>query len=567
MSGKSYTIYPHILPDLVDWPIYKLSEDRLRFIEDIEGHTLDVILSKFVDKLETVVSKTIYMEKIRLKTEPWRADPPNEYAFWKKIQSRLTQSHYSDEKEKIQKELLKIIIHRYSEEIVGNFKISTFKFARKFLTGFFHRLLNTAASRNHHRIWGSRHQLYERLKVIGPIDKIRELSMKGTVIIIPTHFSNLDSILIGYGLDSILGLPAFSYAAGLNLYNSEIIGYFMNRLGAYRVDRRKKNPIYLETLKTMSAQSIERGVHSLFFPGGTRSRDGGIEQRLKLGLLGTLIEAQRNIINKEVSNKVFIVPLVLNYHCVLEAKFLINQHLSRTGKEKFITVTDNFQSPIQILKFAWQFFSSSSEITLSFGDPIDIAGNPLDEKGISYDENGNKIEIRDYFMINGEMNADLQREQVYTKQLADHIISTFNTHTVILSSHLVAYTAFNVLLLRNPELDLFGILRIPVEEFRFDIEIFQKYMAALQNELFLLEENGELLLSPAIKKSAAEVIQDGVKNIGVFHAADPLAFNKKGELISKDFKLLYYYHNRIAHYGLAEKVNPQFRNLEKKLIV
>ena len=29
---------------------------------------------------------------------------------------------------------------------------------------------------------------------------------------------------------------------------------------------------------------VERGYHSLFFPGGTRSRSGLIEQRLKLGL-------------------------------------------------------------------------------------------------------------------------------------------------------------------------------------------------------------------------------------------------------------------------------------------
>ena len=31
---------------------------------------------------------------------------------------------------------------------------------------------------------------------------------------------------------------------------------------------------------------------SLFFPGGTRSRSGGIEKHLKLGLLGTALDAQ-----------------------------------------------------------------------------------------------------------------------------------------------------------------------------------------------------------------------------------------------------------------------------------
>ncbi|MEZ4907100.1 MAG: hypothetical protein R2771_05540 [Saprospiraceae bacterium] len=57
---------------------------------------------------------------------------------------------------------------------------------------------------------------------------------------LPTHQSNLDSMLIGYTIDFKLGLPAFAYGAGLNLYNYEIPAYYMSRLGAYKVDRRKK---------------------------------------------------------------------------------------------------------------------------------------------------------------------------------------------------------------------------------------------------------------------------------------------------------------------------------------
>jgi glycerol-3-phosphate O-acyltransferase len=45
--------------------------------------------------------------------------------------------------------------------------------------------------------------------------------------------------------------------------------------------------LYKEVLKTYSCMMIERGYHSLFFPGGTRSRSGLVERRLKLGLAGT----------------------------------------------------------------------------------------------------------------------------------------------------------------------------------------------------------------------------------------------------------------------------------------
>ena len=109
---------------------------------------------------------------------------------------------------------------------------------------------------------------------------------------VPTHFSNLDSVLIAWVIYE-LGLPPFIYGAGLNLFNIGIFAYFMNSVGAYKVDRRKKNAVYLETLKTYSTLSIQKGCHSLFFPGGTRSRSGKIENVLKMGLLGTAIEAQR----------------------------------------------------------------------------------------------------------------------------------------------------------------------------------------------------------------------------------------------------------------------------------
>jgi len=73
----------------------------------------------------------------------------------------------------------------------------------------------------------------------------------------------------------------------VNLYDVEILAYYMNRLGAYRVDRRKKNPIYLETLKSMASLSLLEGLNHIFFPGGTRSRSGAIEENLKLGLLNS----------------------------------------------------------------------------------------------------------------------------------------------------------------------------------------------------------------------------------------------------------------------------------------
>ncbi|MBP7273960.1 MAG: 1-acyl-sn-glycerol-3-phosphate acyltransferase, partial [Saprospiraceae bacterium] len=283
--------FPQLYEHIEDWPVYKLSQDRKNFVRELSEFTINRLhktLSKV--KLYDTIALTSYMERVRLKEERWKVDPPNEASFWSKIRKKLnTNAEKETEFSQTQlDEMLSQIVKRYANEIVGTFNKKTFQFARRFLTFFFNRLLNTAAGRNLGRIFGSTHQIQERIQVYGNVNNIRNLFDKGTVVVVPTHFSNLDSILVGYAMDTVMGLPSFSYGAGLNLYNNGIPAFFMNRLGAYRVDRRKKNPIYLETLKGMSNIAIQRGVNSLFFPGGTRSRSGMLETELKKGLLGTV---------------------------------------------------------------------------------------------------------------------------------------------------------------------------------------------------------------------------------------------------------------------------------------
>ncbi len=549
--------YTPVIENIEDWPIFKLSEDREAFIKEINEYTLQRILKRSPQEVSDLLAKTIYLERIRIKEEPWKVDPPNESQFWNKIRKRLVRQSLDKEAEEAKasnEEILKKIISAYSQEIVGTFKIKTFRFARKFLYAFFNRLLNTAAQRNFKRIWGGKHELADRLKVMGETDAIRSLMKKGTVVVVPTHFSNLDSILIGYAMDSILGLPSFSYGAGLNLYNTGYTAYFMNRLGAYRVDRRKKNPIYLETLKAMSTLSIKRGANSLFFPGGTRSRSGAMETKLKMGLIGTAIEAQRMICEEDKKEKVFIVPLVLGYHVVLEAKYLIEQHLKKTGKEHFLQIKDASYSRRKIFRFLWKLFSQSSDITLSFGKPMDVIGNFVDNDGKSFDKRGNELDIKDYFKTNGEVKPNLQRENEYTRIVADIIGDRFHKDNIVLSSHLIAFAVFNILLNQNSDLDLYGVLRLPCEDYIFEIDHVCKVVEALKDKLVKMEAAKEIQLSETIQLDTVSLIKHGVKNVGNFHALNPLRYNKTGDLISEDFNTLYFYHNRLVNYNLHKVI-------------
>jgi len=549
--------YPPILPDINDWPIFKLSEDRRQFTEELEQFTLERIETFHKENLTDLLAETIYQERIRIKEEPWKVDPPNERQFWSRIKKRLVK--YSvDKDESISSQnnsyLLKQIIHRYSLEIVGTFKIRTFLFARRFLTWFFNQLLQASFWKI--RLTGGKKRLVQKLIVKGDIEQIRDFAKKGTLIIVPTHFSNLDSILIGYTLDTIIGLPAFSYGAGLNLYNTGYTAYFMNRLGAYRVDRRKKNKIYLETLKSMSNLSMQRGTNSIFFPGGTRSRSGAIENKLKMGLLGTVVEAQRAMIQRDDKTKIYIVPLILSYHFVLDGQSLIDQHLKQQGKSRYFKEGKDYSGISGVIRFVWKILSEGNEITLSFGKAMDVIGNPIDNQGNSKDKHGNPIELSDYFKSEGIINTDLQREAEYTSLLAESIINRFHSDNIVLSSHLIAFAAFEILCNENPKLDLFGILRLPTDDYIFEHDFLYATVSQLKQTLIDFADKGKLILSPEINAEIDDLIQDGIKHLGTFHIKKPLKKNKLGEIISENFYLLYFYHNRLTGYGLEKWIKP-----------
>ncbi len=588
---KEVKIYPRVIERIEDWPTYLLSKDRTEFLREIDEHTFERLATKHKQDLSDVLVKTIYQERIRIKEDPYKVDPPNDRSFWNRISKRLIKKSLDRndaEAREVSEQILRKIVHRYSEEIVGTFQINTFRFAQRFLTAFFNRIFNAAVGKSLRAMFRGKRNLFERLNIVGDVETVRSLFQHGTVVVVPTHNSNLDSILVGYAMDQIMGLPSFSYGAGLNLYNFGPAAYYMNRLGAYRVDRRKKNPIYLETLKTMSRLSIQQGVNSLFFPGGTRSRDGAIETELKMGLLGTVVEAQRamayrshkqlkdsklqdsrtktqkaSLIDQQPSEpKVFIVPLVICYNFVLEAPFLIEQHLRNTGKENYIRLRDEGKSVRSWFRFIWRFFSTTSDITLSVGKPMDVMGNFVNEAGKSFDQYGNELDIREYFIAHGEVTEDRQREEEYTKLLAERIATRYHVENVVLSSHLIAHAVFEMLSHQNPKLDLFGILRLPPDDYIFPFRAVEEVVEQMQEKLFEWGRADKIKLAPEIRLSPAELVRDGVKNLGIYHTEKPLQFTKDNEIVSSDFRVLYFYHNRLSNYGLDRAVHWKAEEIE-----
>ncbi len=554
--------YDPIIPSKNEWPVVKLARERKEFVKkvsDLAEQRILTLAEKNPDILKEELETTLYREKLRIKQNPWVVDPDDDSSFWGEVKASLLQINSStglSKGTKIQeyKSVLNRITSRYAEEIASNFKHTHYKFTRSVVTYGFSRLLNAARVKGIKSIFSNQFTLQDKIQITGETDQLRDLATKGTIVMVPTHFSNLDSILIGW-IISVLGLPPFIYGAGLNLFNISIFAYFMDSLGAYKVDRRKKNLLYLETLKTYSKEAIQFGCHSLFFPGGTRSRSGMIESKLKLGLLSTAIEAQRanfqNEIN-DISGKIFVVPVTINYHFVLEAPSLIRDHLSITGQERYYKENDEFSNSYKISKFLLKFFTKGSDISVSVGKAMDVLGNYVDENGHSLDKKGRIIDTRDYFLSEGEVTVDQQREEEYTNMLGRRIVEEFHKINRVFSSHLVAFTAFEMIQAANRKLDLFDLIRLPEEDISLSYEEFKVNCERVMDKVYELKSKGLINVAPHLRQEMDEIIKHGLDNVGMYHAKRPLIQNELGDIVTEDMSLLYFYHNRLTGYGLEK---------------
>ncbi|HRE66330.1 MAG TPA: 1-acyl-sn-glycerol-3-phosphate acyltransferase [Cyclobacteriaceae bacterium] len=551
--------YEPILHGIPDWPVYQLSKNRKEFVELVTRQAIERIKilrpsrKQLIDELEA----TAYREQNRIKRNRWRVDPKDDSRFWSYIKNELVSlsAKNAETTSATEDALLEKIVHRYANEIAGNFKPNSYRVTREVVKFWFQRLLNGARVKKFGAFFRNQYTLRDKIHVVGKVKMLRSLAKKGTVVMVPTHFSNLDSILIGWVIHSV-GLPAFIYGAGLNLFNIKIFAYFMNSLGAYKVDRRKKNLPYLETLKMYSSLAIQKGAHSLFFPGGTRSRSGLVEKQLKLGLLSTAIEAQRNLYQETPEGevrKIFVVPVTLNYNFVLEAPDLIEDYLQVKGQDKYFPEQDKYGS-MELLRFMFKFFTKGSNISVSIGPGLDVMGNYVDDEGNSLDAQGRVIDTRGYFISNGSITDDKQREDEYTRMLSQRIVTEYHRINRVFASHLAAFVAFEMWQKKYAKLDLFNLLRLPEEDLELDYEEFRATFKRVRKKIYELKDQNKVYHATHLKGKVDQVIKLGIENVGIFHLKRPLLKNKKGNIITKDLTVLYYYHNRLVGYDLEQYI-------------
>jgi len=536
-SQKEKKIYKKVLKRSKYWPIVKLFSKRKKFMNEVSIKSQNKLIVKLKGKsIIEEIKNTLYREKLRINKIPWKADLPDDKSFWENIKKSLNEIKNNKEVSKLEKDLLSKIIDRYTKEITGNFKRTHYRFTKRIIITFFARLLNTARLRNP---FGSLN-LSSKISIIGEKKRLRKLSKKGTIIMVPTHFSHIDSALIGWVI-SFLGLPAFMYGAGLVLYNMKLFSYFLNSLGAYKVDRRKKHLLYLETLKTYTKQAIINDCHNLFYPGGTRSRSGAIEEKLKLGLLGSTLEAQKEL--DKQNKKIFIVPVTFNYQFVLEGPALINQYLSSNNLDRLYLKNLGFSNSFKIFSFISKFFTKSNRISVSFGKSMDVFGNFVDKKG-NIDKSN----------INTDLYKNYSKKAEILNNLSNKIISEQKAGTQVFSSMLIAYISFKLILQKFQNLELHNVLILPSDELEIKITLFKKYYGKAIKSIKELKYENKIKYSEEINFPIEEQIKIGCKNLGLYHPIKPIIINNNIIQI-KNIKMLFYYHNRLTGFNLKKIFN------------
>jgi glycerol-3-phosphate O-acyltransferase len=493
-----------------------------------------------------VINDTLYHERVRLEHAADDEHATDDRAFLARLQHELP--HASSSRQHV---LLREIVERYVEEITGHFDPRVYSFATRLLPYALSGVMLKFSPRGfvNHLLGSS--PLDDHLLLEGRVLELQRLARRGTVILVPTHSSNLDAPLIGYAIYR-LGLPPFTYGAGLNLFTNPLTSFFMRNLGAYTVDRRKSDPLYRDVLKEYATVSLEMGQHCLFFPGGTRSRSGALESRIKLGLLGTGLAAYRNrlLLDRETPTKIFIVPCTISYPLVLEASSLVRAFLEETGKGGYIVTDDEFSRLQRWVDFLRGLAELDVRVHVRIGSALDPFGDDVDAEGTSLDPRGRPIDPRGYLGRDGRLEDDAARDAEYTRLLGERIVASYRRDNVALPTNVFAFALLELLRRDLAQPDLFRLLRsigadTPIDVARLDAEIER-----LVGELRGLARDGKIHLDEELETlRAADIATRGLRGLAVYHTT-PVAVRRETQIVVLDADLLFYYRNRLEGYGL-----------------
>lgn len=260
-----------------------------------------------------------------------------------------------------------------------------------------------AVSRVLDAVW---RRIYEGIHVEpAEIERIRLAARRGPIVLVPSHRSHIDSLVLAQAMLKA-GLMPPLLAAGENM-NFFPLGALFRRCGAYFLRRSfKGDPLYVAVFRAYVKKLFTEGFSQGFFIEGTRSRTGKTLPP-KLGLLSMLIDA---FLDAKEPDAVF-VPCHIAYERVIEARAYAGE-LGGQAKEK--------ESATALVKSAGVLGGRYGHVFIGFDEPIFLAEH-LAARGLSRD---------------GVIDDDARRAAVQT--LGHKIVYGINRAGIVTATALVA---------------------------------------------------------------------------------------------------------------------------------
>lgn len=195
--------------------------------------------------------------------------------------------------------------------------------------------------------------------------KVREASKDGTLILLPSHKSHIDYLILSYVFfKHHLQLPVIAAGDNLNFFP---LGTVFRHAGAFFIRRSfHGDRLYAAVVDAYMRRLVMDGWPIEFFLEGGRSRTGKTLPP-KFGLLSIVVDAA---LQSEGQN-VYFCPISIGYERMVEERAYVQE---LTGGEKKKEDVRGLLSSIEVL------LSRYGRVNIQFGEPITIA-SVLEELG------------------------------------------------------------------------------------------------------------------------------------------------------------------------------------------
>ncbi len=204
------------------------------------------------------------------------------------------------------------------------------------------------------------------------LNKVKSMSQKGPLILLPCHKSHIDYLILSYLLYHN-NMPCPHVAAGKNL-SFWPLGPIFRSSGAFFIRRSFKGAVlYSKVFSEYIYKLLEEGFNIEFFIEGGRSRTGKLISP-KLGLLSILLNNYKN----GACDDMIFAPIFIGYDRVLEENSYLQEikggqkksesvlqviKARKFLKKRYGRIYIQFHEPVSLKEFLLQYGSSIEDMT------------------------------------------------------------------------------------------------------------------------------------------------------------------------------------------------------------